>query len=153
MRKYRYETVAGIFVVIGLLCVGYMTVKLGKINLFGEDTYTLYARFTSVSGLRVGNPVEMLGLEIGRVQSLTLDQKDQLVVAELKIKRGVNVYGDAIASIKTAGLIGDRYMSIDPGGADQVLPSGKTIVQTEPPIDIGDLIGKYAFGSVKKEGQ
>jgi phospholipid/cholesterol/gamma-HCH transport system substrate-binding protein len=153
MRKYRYEAVAGIFVVMGLLCVGYMTVKLGKINLFGEDTYTLYARFTSVSGLRVGNPVEMLGLEIGRVQSLTLDQKDQLAVAELKIKRGVNIYGDAIASIKTAGLIGDRYVSIDPGGADKVLPPGKTITQTEPPIDIGDLIGKYAFGSVKKEGQ
>ena len=153
MRKYRYETVAGIFVVIGLLCVGYMTVKLGKINLFGENTYTLYARFTSVSGLRVGNPVEMLGLEIGRVQSLTLNQKDQLAVAELKIKRGVSVYGDAIASIKTAGLIGDRYVSIDPGGADKVLPPGKTITQTEPPIDIGDLIGKYAFGSVKKEGK
>ena len=152
MRKYRYETVAGIFVVIGLLCVGYMTVKLGKINLFGENTYTLYARFTSVSGLRVGNPVEMLGLEIGRVESLTLDQKDQLAVAELKIKKGVSIYGDAIASIKTAGLIGDRYVSIDPGGADKVLPPGKTIVQTEPPIDIGDLIGKYAFGSVKKEG-
>ena len=111
MRKYRYETVAGIFVVIGLLCVGYMTVKLGKINLFGEDTYTLYARFTSVSGLRVGNPVEMLGLEIGRVQSLILDQKDQLAVAELKIKRGVNVYGDAIASIKTAGLMKARPAS------------------------------------------
>jgi phospholipid/cholesterol/gamma-HCH transport system substrate-binding protein len=153
MRKYRYETVAGIFVVIGVLCVGYMTVKLGKINLFGENTYTLYARFTSVSGLRVGNPVEMLGLEIGRVQSLTLNQKDQLAVAELKIKRGVSVYGDAIASIKTAGLIGDRYVSIDPGGADKVLPPGKTITQTEPPIDIGDLIGKYAFGNVKKEGQ
>jgi phospholipid/cholesterol/gamma-HCH transport system substrate-binding protein len=153
MRKYRYETVAGIFVVIGLLCVGYMTVKLGKINLFGEDTYTLYARFTSVSGLRVGNPVEMLGLEIGRVQNLTLDQKDQLAVAELKIKKGVSIYGDAIASIKTAGLIGDRYVSINPGGADKALPPGKTITQTEPPIDIGDLIGKYAFGSVKKEGQ
>ena len=153
MRKYRYETVAGIFVVIGLLCVGYMTVKLGKINLFGEDTYTLYARFTSVSGLRVGNPVEMLGLEIGRVQSLTLDQKNQLAVAELKIKRGVSVYGDTIASIKTAGLIGDRYVRIDPGGADKVLPPGKTITQTEPQIDIGDLIGKYAFGSVKKEGK
>jgi phospholipid/cholesterol/gamma-HCH transport system substrate-binding protein len=153
MRKYRYETVAGIFVVIGLLCVGYMTVKLGKINLFGEDTYTLYARFTSVSGLRVGNPVEMLGLEIGRVQSLTLDQKDQLAVAELKIKRGVNVYGDAIASIKTAGLIGDRYVGIDPGGSAEILKPGATIAQTQPPVDIGELIGKYAFGEVKKDGQ
>jgi phospholipid/cholesterol/gamma-HCH transport system substrate-binding protein len=149
MRKYRYETVAGIFVVIGLLCVGYMTIKLGKINLFGEDTYTLYARFTSVSGLRVGNPVEMLGLEIGRVQSLTLDQKDQLALAELKIKRGVNVYGDAIASIKTAGLIGDRYVGIDPGGSAEILKPGAMIAQTQPPIDIGELIGKYAFGEVK----
>jgi phospholipid/cholesterol/gamma-HCH transport system substrate-binding protein len=153
MRKYRYETVAGIFVVIGLLCVGYMTVKLGKINLFGEDTYTLYARFTSVSGLRVGNPVEMLGLEIGRVQSLILDQKDQLAVAELKIKRGVNVYGDAIASIKTAGLIGDRYVGIDPGGSAEILKPGAMIAQTQPPIDIGELIGKYAFGEVKKDRQ
>jgi phospholipid/cholesterol/gamma-HCH transport system substrate-binding protein len=153
MRKYRYETVAGIFVVIGLLCVGYMTVKLGKINLFGEDTYTLYARFTSVSGLRVGNPVEMLGLEIGRVQSLTLDQRGQLAVAELKIKKGVNVYGDAIASIKTAGLIGDRYVGIDPGGSAEILKPGTTIAQTQPPIDIGELIGKYAFGEVKKDGQ
>ena len=153
MRKYRYETVAGIFVVIGLLCVGYMTIKLGKINLFGEDTYTLYARFTSVSGLRVGNPVEMLGLEIGRVQSLTLNQKDQLAVAELKIKRGVNVYGDAIASIKTAGLIGDRYVGIDPGGSAEILKPGAMIAQTQPPIDIGELIGKYAFGEVKKDGQ
>jgi phospholipid/cholesterol/gamma-HCH transport system substrate-binding protein len=153
MRKYRYETVAGIFVVIGLLCVGYMTVKLGKINLFGEDTYTLYARFTSVSGLRVGNPVEMLGLEIGRVQSLILDQKDQLAVAELKIKRGVIVYGDAIASIKTAGLIGDRYVGIDPGGSAEILKPGATIAQTQPPLDIGELIGKYAFGEVKKDGQ
>ncbi len=153
MRKYRYETVAGIFVVIGLLCVGYMTVKLGKINLFGEDTYTLYAKFTSVSGLRVGNPVEMLGLEIGRVQNLTLDQKDQLALAELKIKKGVNVYGDAIASIKTAGLIGDRYVGIDPGGSAEILKPGATIAQTQPPVDIGELIGKYAFGEVKKDGQ
>ena len=153
MRKYRYETVAGIFVVIGLLCVGYMTVKLGKINLFGEDTYTLYARFTSVSGLRVGNPVEMLGLEIGRVQSLTLDQKDQLAVAELKIKKGVNVYGDAIASIKTAGLIGDRYVSIDPGGSAEILKPGRNdYTDANPPSISESLIGKYAFGE-RKEGR
>jgi phospholipid/cholesterol/gamma-HCH transport system substrate-binding protein len=101
----------------------------------------------------VGNPVEMLGLEIGRVQSLILDQKDQLAVVELKIKRGVNVYGDAIASIKTAGLIGDRYVGIDPGGSAEILKPGATIAQTQPPLDIGELIGKYAFGEVKKDGQ
>ena len=56
MKKYSIETIVGIFVVIGLLCVAYMTVKLGKVSLFGDDYYSLYARFGSVSGLRVGNP-------------------------------------------------------------------------------------------------
>lgn len=149
MKKYRQETVAGMFVVIGLLCVAYLTVKLGNVSLMGDDTYTLYARFTSVSGLRVGNPVEMLGLEVGRVEKLTMDQKDLLAIAELRIKKGVNVYGDAIASIKTAGLIGDRYISLDPGGGADPLKPGGTITQTQPPVDVGDLIGKYAFGGVK----
>ena len=153
MKKYRQETVAGMFVVIGLLCVAYLTVKLGNVSLMGDDTYTLYARFTSVSGLRVGNPVEMLGLEVGRVEKLTMDQKDLLAIAELRIKKGVSVYGDAIASIKTAGLIGDRYINLDPGGGADPLKPGGTITQTQPPVDVGDLIGKYAFGGVKKDGQ
>jgi len=153
MRKYRQETVAGMFVVIGLLCVAYLTVKLGNVSLMGDDTYTLYARFTSVSGLRVGNPVEMVGLEVGRVEKLTMDQKDLLAIAELRIKKGVSVYGDAIASIKTAGLIGDRYINLDPGGGADPLKPGGTITQTQPPVDVGDLIGKYAFGGVKKDGQ
>ncbi len=151
MRKFHHELIAGIFVVIGLLCVGYMTVKLGKVKLLGDDAYVLYAKFTSVSGLRVGNPVEMFGLEVVRVEKLEMDEKDMVAVAELKIKRSVKVYDDAIASIKTAGLIGDRFVSVEPGGAGKILVSGGTIRDTEPPIDIGELIGKYAFGSVKKE--
>jgi phospholipid/cholesterol/gamma-HCH transport system substrate-binding protein len=151
MKKYRQETLAGIFVVIGLLCVGYMAVKLGKVSLFGDNAYILYARFTSVSGLRVGNPVEMFGLQVGQVEDLKMDQKDQLALVELKIKKGIRIYGDANAAIKTAGLIGDRYVSIDPGGAAPPLKSGGTITQTEPPVDIGDLIGKYMFGGVKKD--
>ena len=69
MKKYTQETVVGIFVVIGLFAIGYMTVKLGNVGFLGENTYSLYAKFTSVTGLRVGNPVNMLGLEIGRVES------------------------------------------------------------------------------------
>jgi phospholipid/cholesterol/gamma-HCH transport system substrate-binding protein len=151
MQKYAHETVVGVFVVIGLACVGYMTVKLGNISLFGGNSYILYARFNSVSGLRAGNPVDMLGIEIGKVEGFKLDQNDLLAVVELKIKRGIKIYGDAIASIKTAGLIGDRYVSIDPGGAGNLLKPGDTITETESPVDIGDLISKYAFGDVKKE--
>ena len=152
MKKYAMETTVGIFVVIGLLCIGYMTVKLGNIGFLGEDTYPLFARFTSVQGLRDGSSVEMLGIDIGRVQKLTMDQKNQLAVVEFRIKRGIKIYDDAIASIKTEGLIGDRYVSIDPGGAsDVLLKPGGTIIETNSPTDIQELISKYAFGEVEKK--
>jgi phospholipid/cholesterol/gamma-HCH transport system substrate-binding protein len=150
MKKYAMETTVGIFVVIGLLCIGYMTLKLGHVSILSENTYPLYAKFTSVSGLRVGSPVSMLGIEVGRVQGIILDQKDQLAVVEMKIREGIQIYGDAIASIKTEGLIGDKYLSIEPGGAEKPLKPGGVITETQPAVDVADLIGKYAFGEVKK---
>jgi phospholipid/cholesterol/gamma-HCH transport system substrate-binding protein len=150
MRKYHHEALAGIFVVIGLLCVGFMAVKLGKVNLLGDDTYPLRARFTTISGLRVGNPVEMLGIEIGRVTGFDVDQKDQMAVVQLRIRKDIIIFNDAIASIKTTGLIGDKYISIDAGGAGEILKPDGTITETEASIEIGDLIRKYAFGEVKK---
>jgi phospholipid/cholesterol/gamma-HCH transport system substrate-binding protein len=153
MKNYRHETVAGIFVLIGLVCVGYMTVKLGRVKLLSHDSYPLYARFSSVSGLRAGNPVEMLGIEIGEVTGFKLDQEKQVVMVEFKIREGIKVYEDAIASIKTSGLIGDRYVSLDAGGSGSILNPGGVITQTESPPDLSDLIGKYAFGDVGKEGE
>jgi phospholipid/cholesterol/gamma-HCH transport system substrate-binding protein len=150
MKKYKNETVVGIFVVAGLLCLGYMTVKLGNVSLFGDETYSLFARFSSVSGLRVGNSVDMIGINVGRVAGFTLDEKDLVVLAELKIRKGLKVYDDAIASIKTEGLIGDKYVQLDPGGGGKLLKPGGTITETEAPVDLGDLISKYAFGDVKK---
>ncbi len=151
MKKYSTETVVGIFVVIGLLCVAYMTVKLGKVSLFGDDYYPVHARFASVSGLRVGNPVEMDGIEIGRVEHMGIDQEKQMAVLELKIRKGIKIYDDASASIKTAGLIGDKFVKIDPGGGGNILMPGGSITDTNSPIDVEDLISKYAFGEVKKD--
>ena len=151
MKKYAMETTVGIFLVFGLLCVGYMTVKLGHVSLLGDNAYSLFARFTTVSGLRAGSPVEMLGIEVGRVGRLTIDQKDQKVVVEMRIQKDIKVYDDAIASIKTEGLIGDMFLSIDPGGAGKLLEPGGTITETQPAVDIVDLIGKYAFGEIKKQ--
>jgi len=151
MKKYWIETVVGIFVFIGLICVAYMTVKLGKVSLLGDDYYSLHARFASVSGLRVGNPIEIDGIEVGRVEQMNIDQEKQMAVVELKIKKGINVYDDASVSIKTAGLIGDKFIDIDPGGAGGVLKPGGSITETTSPIDIEDLISKYAFGDVKKD--
>ena len=151
MKKYSIETAVGVFVVVGLICVGYMTVKLGKVSLFGEDAYPLTARFASVSGLRVGSAVEVYGIEVGSVMHLGIDAEKQMGVVGMKINRGVKVYDDAVATIKTAGLIGDKYVNIDPGGAGVVLKPGGVITQTSAATDIEDLIGKYAFGDVKKE--
>jgi phospholipid/cholesterol/gamma-HCH transport system substrate-binding protein len=150
MQKYSKETVVGIFVLVGLLCIGYMTVKLGDVGLFEDDTYLLTARFSKVTGLRAGSAVNMLGLEVGRVGKMAMDQDKQQAVVELRINKGVKVYDDAIASIKTEGLIGDRYVSIDAGGSGDLLKAGDAIIETQSPTDIMDLVSKYAFGDVKK---
>jgi phospholipid/cholesterol/gamma-HCH transport system substrate-binding protein len=152
MKKFAMETTVGIFVLLGLVLVGYMTIKLGHVTFFGDGSYSLYARFTSVAGLRSGNPVKMLGMQIGRVKSLRIDQEDLKVVVEIRIKDGIKVYDDAMASIKTEGLIGDCYVSIDPGGGGAQLAAGANIIETQAAIDLTDLIGKYAFGDVEKNG-
>jgi phospholipid/cholesterol/gamma-HCH transport system substrate-binding protein len=151
MKKYSIETAVGIFIVIGLICVGYMTVKLGKVSLFGEDTYPLYARFASVSGLRVGSSVEIYGIQVGSVTSLSIDPERQMGVVGMKLSKETKVYDDAAATIKSSGLIGDKYVKIDPGGAGEPLKPGGLVTQTSVPADIEDLIGRYAFGDVKKE--
>jgi phospholipid/cholesterol/gamma-HCH transport system substrate-binding protein len=151
MKKYTMETAVGIFVAIGLLCVGYLTVKLGNVGFFEGDQYPVSARFNSVSGLRVGSTVQMYGIEVGQVEKLGFDKRYQQAQVELLIRKNIKIYEDAIASIKTEGLIGDKYVSIDPGGMGEPLKPGDSIIQTQSAVDVGDLISKYAFGDVKKE--
>jgi len=151
MKKYSKETLVGIFVVVGLFLIGYMTVKLGNVGFLGENKYTLTARFNTVSGLRVGNPINMIGLEIGRVAKFTMDQENQQAIVLFEINKGIEIYDDAIASIKTEGLIGDKYISIDAGGGGDLLADGDSITDTESPTDIMDLVSKYAFGGVDDE--
>lgn len=148
MKTVSQEGIAGGFVILGIILLAYMTITLGDVRLLGSDSYHVIARFESVTGLREGNPVEMQGIEIGEVEQLTLDQERQLSVATLAINPDIIIYDDAIASIKTAGLIGDKFITINPGGSGEKLGEGGVIINTESPIDIGDIIGKYAFGSV-----
>lgn len=151
MKKYTIETIVGIFVIFGLLCVGYMTVKLGKVNILGDNSYTLIAKFTTVAGLRIGSPVNILGIDVGRVEKITMDQENQKAVVEMRIKKGIKIYDDAIASIKTEGLIGDKYLNIDPGGGGDLLKNNGVIADTQAAVDIEQLISKYAFGEVKQD--
>lgn len=151
MKKYSMETAVGIFIVVGLICVGYMTVKLGNVSFFGDKSYPLFARFTSVTGLRVGSSVEVYGIQVGTVTSLSIDHEKQMGIVGIKVDKGTVVYDDASATIKSAGLIGDKYVKLDPGGSGEALKPRGMITQTSVPADIEDLIGKYAFGDVKKE--
>lgn len=135
MKKRTVQVTVGIFVIMGLLLVGYMVVKIGEVSLIGDKSYSLFARFTSVSGLRVGSAVEMMGIKIGEVEQLTIDQKGQAAVVELNIKKDIKVLDDASASIVTAGLIGEKFVKIDAGIHGEVLQPGATITETEPAVE------------------
>jgi phospholipid/cholesterol/gamma-HCH transport system substrate-binding protein len=150
MKKYTMETIVGIFVTLGLILIGYMAVQLGNVYLLGDNSYPLIAKFTSASGLKIGNPVNILGIEVGRVEHISMDQANQKAVVRIRIKNGIKVYDDAIAAIKNEGLIGDKYMNIDPGGSGSLLGPSGVITDTQAAVDIIDLVSKYAFGEVKK---
>ncbi|OPL15885.1 MAG: outer membrane lipid asymmetry maintenance protein MlaD [delta proteobacterium ML8_D] len=148
MKKYSMETIVGIFVFIGLICVGYLTIKLGKMELIGGDNYTLYARFDSVSGLRPDSSVEIAGVEIGRIGEISLDPERYMARVMLKIRKGIQITDDSIASVKTSGMIGDKFIKITPGGSDMILKPGGTIIETESAVDLEELISEYIFGGM-----
>ncbi|MGM0418316.1 MAG: outer membrane lipid asymmetry maintenance protein MlaD [Thermodesulfobacteriota bacterium] len=151
MKKTVLETGVGIFVIIGLICVGYLTVKLGKMELLGSNYYNLKANFRTVAGLKNGASVEISGVQVGTVERIYLDNKTQTAVTDLKINKNVELSEDVIASIKTSGLIGDKYVQLSPGGDPEVLENGDMISETESPIDFEELISKYVFGSVESD--
>jgi len=151
MNKYSMETIVGIFVVIGIVCLGYMTVRLGDVPFLAGNDNIFYARFTSVSGLRTGSPVEVYGLEVGSVEGLNIDQSLQMAVVRMRVRKDVKIFNDSSAAIKTAGLIGDKYIQIDPGGAEEPLEPGGWIIQTSSPMDLEEIIGKLAFGGVAEK--
>ena len=148
MNRTSIEIAVGTFVLVGLFCIGYLTVHLGKMDLVGGNHYTLTARFQSVSGLKPGAQVEVAGVQIGQVGDIVLDPVQQVALVSLKIYSHVTLSNDAIASVKTAGLIGDKYIDITPGGSDEVLKPGEAIADTESALDMEELVSKYVFGDV-----
>ena len=148
MKKASIETAVGLFVLIGILCVGYLTVKLGKMEIMGREHYFVNAQFESVTGLKAGASIEMAGVPIGQVDAISLDSERQVARVRLKIHSDVVLTDDVIASVKTRGLIGDKYIKLSPGGSDLVLKSGDTIIETESAMDLEELSTKYIFGGV-----
>jgi phospholipid/cholesterol/gamma-HCH transport system substrate-binding protein len=147
MKKFDLELGVGVFVLIGILCLGYLSIKLGRLEVFGERRYTVYAKFEKAGGIKPGAVVEIAGVDVGKVKSIKLKEDYQALV-ELTIYKDVRLQEDVIASIKTKGLIGEKYVQITPGGSDKIIPDGGKIRETESAFDIEELISKYVFGKV-----
>lgn len=146
MKKFDLELIVGVFVLAGIFCLGYLSVKLAKMEVFSGDGYELYAIFTDAGGLKVGSSVMIAGMEVGRVKSITMQDYEAKIV--MTLPKSLKIQEDAIASIKTRGLIGEKYLSITPGGSDTILKDGQRIRETTPPVDIEELISNYVFGKV-----
>ena len=131
--------------IAGFLSFAWLAVNLGDVNLFGGETYAVKARFVSVSGLKEGATVEIAGVTVGKVTEIGLDREDFEAVVLMSIDRDVVLQEDVIASIRTAGIIGDRYVSLTPGGAEENIGPGGEIFETESAINIEELVSKYMF--------
>jgi len=146
MKKFDMELAVGVFMILGVLCLGYLSIKLGKMELFGNDGYELQAIFSNSGGIKNGSSVVIAGVTVGRVKQVSLDDYQARVV--LYLPRDIKVQEDAIASIKTKGLIGEKYVEITPGGAEEIIPPGGKIRDTQPAVDLEGLISSYVFGKL-----
>ena len=146
MKKFDLELAVGVFMIIGIICLGYLSIKLGKMEVFGDKGYEIQAIFSNSGGLKSGSSVVIAGVEVGRVKRVALDDYQAKVV--LNIPLNVKIQEDAIASIKTKGLIGEKYVEITPGGADELIEPGGRIRETQSAIDFEEIISNYVFGKI-----
>jgi len=147
MEKTKLELIVGAFVLIGIVCLGYLSIKLGKLEVIGGDRYEIEALFNSASGLKSGATVEIAGVEVGRVKSIGL--KDDQAIVLLAVQNNIKLYSDTFASIKTRGIIGEKFLSLSPGGGGDPLQAGGTIRDTESGLDLEELVSQYVHGKVK----
>ncbi len=146
MRRVDHEVVVGVFLLIGILAMGYISIRLGRMEVFGLGGYVVEAYFPSVGGLKQGASVEIAGVAVGRVQQIELDKATYRARVTMLINKGVELQEDTIASVKTKGLIGEKYVRLSPGAADEIIPAGGRIREVEPPVDLEELIGSVIFG-------
>jgi phospholipid/cholesterol/gamma-HCH transport system substrate-binding protein len=150
MKHRPIEYLAGLFVLLGLAAVAYLTLKLGAGSGIGGDTYRIEARFANSGGIHSGCSVLLSGVTVGRVESVRFDPKDFGSIVTMTITSRLHLPSDTMASVKTSGLIGDKFIALAPGADEAFLKPGDRITLTESAVDLESLLGKMAFGSVDK---
>jgi len=151
MKHRKLELFTGLFVLLGLAAIAYLTIKLGTGALIGAKTYDIESRFSNAGGIHPGCSVLLSGVTVGRVEGVKMDPSDYSAIVTLRITSLLKLPTDSMASVKTSGLIGDKYIALAPGADDSILKPGDRITLTESAVDLESLIGKIAFGSVDKE--
>jgi phospholipid/cholesterol/gamma-HCH transport system substrate-binding protein len=146
MERTKVNVTVGIFLVLGILALAYLSIKLGRVSLFGSRGYLVSADFPTSSGLKVGANVEIAGVPVGSVESIRL--KDDQAHVVLRMQPQIKLTEDAIVAIKTKGLIGERYVNISPGGSERAVPPNGQLREVQPPVDLEELLSKYVFGKV-----
>lgn len=144
-NRTKVEIIVGTFLLSGIIAVAWLAVRLGDVSLAEDTRYRITAGFTSASGLRPGTWVEAAGVRVGMVDSIEFDAEKYEARVTLAIDRGVPISKDAVASIRTAGIIGDKFVKITPGGDDRLLEDGMELRETEASINLEELISKYVF--------
>ncbi|HEU4342393.1 MAG TPA: outer membrane lipid asymmetry maintenance protein MlaD [Candidatus Binatia bacterium] len=150
MNQTRSEIIVGIFVIVGIVCLGYLAIRLGKVEVFGNTGYVVYADFPSVAGLKNGDPVEIAGVKVGKVEAITLVEDRARLT--MRLDSQIKLQDDVIASVRARGLIGDKFVLITPGASEKIIPPGGKIRETDSPPDIPDLIGKIVGGDLTSKG-
>jgi phospholipid/cholesterol/gamma-HCH transport system substrate-binding protein len=146
MKKFDLELMVGLFIIAGMICLGYLSIKLGKMEIVGEKGYEVYAIFSNIGGLKTGSSIEIAGVDVGRVRSIALDNYQARVT--LNLPPNIKIQEDAIVSIKTRGLIGEKYIEITPGGSEKTIKPGGQIRETQPAVDLEELNSKFVFGKI-----
>jgi phospholipid/cholesterol/gamma-HCH transport system substrate-binding protein len=150
MKSSMTDVLVGIFLIVGFVALGWLALQLGEVPwLTGSRSYILYAEFDNISGVKAGADVQIAGVKVGTVKELTLSEQSIALVA-MQLDKTVKVPVDSFASVKSQGIIGDKFIQLSLGGDELMLNNGETITDTESAVDLESIISKFAFGQVKK---
>ncbi len=147
--KNSIEFLVGIFMIAGFAAFGYLALQLGEVSLFSESkNYTVTAQFDNIAGVKKGASVQIAGVVVGQVEKIWLDE-DGVANVSLEVSKTIELPVDSMASVKSQGLIGDKFIALSLGGDEELFKAGGVITDTESAVDIESLISKFAFGDVK----
>jgi phospholipid/cholesterol/gamma-HCH transport system substrate-binding protein len=145
MKRSSLEMIVGVFLLAGFASFSWLAVKMGDLDLFKEESYNISASFTSISGLKEGAALELAGVVVGKVTKIELNEEEFEATVYMDVRKTIQLSDDSIASIRTSGIIGDKFIKLTPGGSEMFLEPGDMIEETEASISIEELVSKYIF--------